>query len=206
VLTLKDVNRWVVLAWVCAMCAVAVLRRMPCTFVASGLYLGCLVMYICTCSAGATRTASTFVFLLYFAIVAYAWEVAQDARAPVELRPIPMKVVAGLAAVAMVSLYLGFAVVRFRGAQRAFKREVAGRDAAMKIADDHQSRSLYINGQGETFLALWNDKPVWSVFRYSKIIRSPVPGYINQDPGYEPTGITFLSSFEKAFELVPENK
>lgn len=202
VATFDEVNRWLVLVWICVICVVGLLRRMPFTFVASALYLGCLALHICTCSAGGVRPASTFVFFLYFAIVACAWETSRDAKVPVETRP--MKVVPGLAAVAMASLYLGFIVIRFLPAQQAFKRDVAGLKAAMKIADDRdKKRSLYMDGQGETFFVPLNDKPVWSIFRYSKINRSPVPDYVKNDPGYEPTGITFLSSDQKPYELVP---
>ena len=181
------------LVWLSIIALISLRRRMPFSFVAVALYLGSLALFIVTCSPGGTRTAATFVFALYFALIAFGWEIHRAPRANIG-RPRPLKALSWALAGTIVCLYVGFLVVP-RSIQTVFRTEVLSQSAAMKLAGDKRiDRSLYINGDGVTFFTRWDDEPLSSVVRYKALGMVRTPKYLTDDPGYEPMQIVLETS------------
>jgi hypothetical protein len=190
------------LAWLCAVAGMSFRKRMPFTFVAVALYLGSLALFVMSCSPGGARTAATFMFTLYFALIAFGWEIGRvpdvEAGSPRVLKTLAT-ILAGVAA----CLYAGFLVVP-HPLQPVFRVEVLGQDAALKLSGDSRiDRSLYINGDGVTFFTQSDDRPVGSVVRYKSLATAPVPKILSDDPGYEPMQIMLMTSLVEPVAFVP---
>jgi hypothetical protein len=197
---IAQVASGLLLLWIISLLVVSFRRRMPLTFFSLAIYLGCLLLYVVTCMPGLDRTRSTFGFTLFFALVAFAFEIFGGPR-HLKIREKALApscyVLVGLVGF----LYLGFLVVP-NSTKAVFTREVTGRNAAMKLAsNERMDRSLYINGKGETFFTRWNGDANGSVVKYGKLLTTPVPPSIANDPGFEPMQLLVEASLRHPFSF-----
>lgn len=196
------VERRIFLAWLAVMVLVAFRKRMPLTFVSLCVYLGCLALYVITCSPGNERTASTFQFALYIACLSFGWELSASNGSNRFSAAPPLHAARGTFAL-VAWLYLGFLIVP-RSIQKVYASEVEGKSAALKLAsDDARDRSLYIQGEGITFLTRKDPVPPGTVVRYRKLAAATPPSSLTNDPGMEKMQIVFETSRLTPFSFVP---
>ncbi len=194
-------ERRIFLAWLAIMALVAFRKRMPLTLVSICLYLGCATLYVITCTPGGERTASTFQFALYMACLSFGWELSASKGSYGFSATAPVHVARGTLALA-AWLYLGFLVVP-HSIRRVYASEVKGKSAALKLASvEALDRSLYIQGEGITFLTKKDESPPGTVVRYRKLEAPDPPASLTNDPGMEKMQIMFEASRQNPCSFV----
>ena len=148
---------------------IAVMREAPLTWLCLVTYLSAVIFFSLIGLPFLGRTAGTYTFLLPLGVLAAVVEEPLD-HEPGGYHG-AQDIFACLCMAAVIVLYTAVFTIPTE-AKRRYQAEVAGKSAAIKVAnssDPARNRSLYYFGDGRLLYTYYDGAPLWSVRTFTRI-------------------------------------
>lgn len=194
------------LAWLLTVLITSLYCRMKLVSLLLCLYLGSLVIFIVLGSSGEERTAATYHFALYLAIVTLMLLTEKPdhhtEKPPLATLPLSLPMITALHTLLLFFLYFGSHLLpnplktQFQQAQRQHG------NIAIKISQNQAiDRALYFNQAGQLFLTQVDNVPIGRIVAFRQLTTHPAPDFMMK-PGYANNDRFYTASIFNPFAFV----